>query len=123
MEREAHRVADAARVDLERAPVGVHARDGAVPLLRLTDVARRAHRHIGLAVAPERDVAPLMVAHREEAVLGDHWLGRIREPILDAVVADDALNLADIEGAVAEGDAVRLVQPACDREYLIRPAV
>src|SRR5919201_3700644 len=46
-------------------------------------------------------------------IVGHHdWLWRLSEPSLDAVVACDAPDLRDVQGAVVQGDAVWPAQAA-----------
>ena len=64
---EADGVAHAPRDDLEGAAVGIHPPDVGVALrIGLADVARRADRHVELAVGAERnELAPVMAVARE----------------------------------------------------------
>ncbi len=55
-----------------------------------------------------------MVAVAREVVADDDRLGRALEAAVDAVVAQDAVDLGDVEGAVAPGDAVGHAQAAGD---------
>src|SRR5438093_5507566 len=110
---EADAVAHAAREDLDRTAVRLHARDRLVQRpRRYADVARRAHRHVEPAVGTERDELPAVVAVTGVAV-GDHdGRGRAVEPRLDLVEPQDPGDLRDVERAVADGDAVGAVEPA-----------
>lgn len=83
---EADGVADAARHHLQAAAVGIHAHQvGIAVLVAMTDVARRADRHVQLAVRPEGDEFPTVVCLGREAVVDDDRGGRIVEPGVDAV--------------------------------------
>ena len=107
---EADRVAHAARDRLDRAAVDVHALDHAVAIVRQADVARRADRHVELAVGTEGDEAPAVVRLRGKAVADDHRRRRRGELVVDAVEAQHARQRADEERAVAVGDAGRQLQ-------------
>ena len=54
-----------------------------------------------------------------QRVVDDHRLARRLQLRLDVVEADDAADLADVQRAVAKGDAVRLVEALGDGEHLI----
>jgi hypothetical protein len=123
VEDETDGVADAARVDLVAAAIEVHAHDRAVVLLRLADVARRAERHVQLVVRADDNVSPLMVAARLEAIAHHDRRGRILQPILDPVEADDPLHLGHVERAVVERDAVRLIEILDDRQHFVGAAI
>jgi len=58
-------------------------------------------------------------------IAGGHHLRlrRVGEALLKAVVAQDARQLGDVEGAVAEGDAVRHVEPLVDDVHRLAVAV
>ena len=126
MPRETDRVADAARVDAQVAAVRVHAVDGGVDGRRrlvVADVARRAHRHVQPSVGAERDELPAVRAVGREVVVHDHRLGRRLEVRFDVVVAQDAVDLGDVEVAVAERHAVRHVEAARQRQHAVGPLV
>ena len=87
------------------------------------DVARRAHRDVEEIVRAEGDELPSVMALGGQAVDDrDRGGGRL-EMVLDRVVAQDAAHLRDVERALPEGDAVRHVEAAGDREDLVRGAV
>ena len=92
---------------------------------RHDDVAGRADVEVQLAVRAHREefpeVAGLLL--RIEVVDHDLGLGRIVEPVLDAVVARDAVALGDVQRALAERDAVGRVQALQDRLDLALAAV
>ena len=111
---EAHRVADAARDRLESAAVGVHALQDAVARIGQADVARRAGRHVQLAVGAEGEELRAMVRLARQLVGDDHGLRRIAEVRVDGIEAQDARDRRDVERAVAPRDAGRQLQPRCD---------
>ena len=82
--------------------------------IRLADVARRADRHVQLAVRAEGDELPAVVAVGREAVGDDDRRRRIGEAALDVVEAQDAVDRRHVERAVAERDARRLAQSRRD---------
>ena len=110
---EADAVADAARVDLALAARG-EAADRAVFILRLAYVAGGADADVEQAVRPEPDRLVAVMRMVRQIAGDDRRLGRILQVALDRVVARDAADLRDVERAVAEGDAVRRIQPARD---------
>ena len=120
--READRVADAAGVDPQVATVGVHAVDGGVDRrgrLVIADVARRPDRHVEATVGSEGDELPAVRPVGRELVVDHHRLGRRLQVRLDVVVAQDAVDLGDVEVAVAERDAVRHVEAAVERQHAV----
>ena len=111
---EADDVAHAARDGLEAAAVGLHALDDAVALARLADVARRADRHVELAVGTEGDELPAVVRLAGKRSVTTTGAGGCGEAVVDAVEAQDLRDRGDVEIAVAPGDARRHLQAAGD---------
>ena len=115
---EADRVAHAARVDLHHAGLGIDAVDRRLRVGRHDDVARRADVEVELAVGAGREELPEVAGLLRGIEVVDHHLrlGRVGEPVLDALVGRDAVALGHVERAVVEGDAVRRVQALEDLE-------
>jgi hypothetical protein len=103
---------------LDRAAVDVHALDDAVPLVGQADVARRADRHVELAVGTEGDEAAAVVRVGRKTVADEHRRRRRGELVVDAVVAQHARQRADEERAVAVGDAGGQLQAGGDRAHV-----
>ena len=83
----------------------------------VADVARRADRHVEASVGAEGDELPAVRPVGRELVVDHHRFGRRLEVRLDVVVAQDAVDFRDVEIAVAEGDAVRHVEAAVERQH------
>ena len=66
-------------------------------IVGLADVARRADRHVELAVGAEGDEPAAVVRLRREAVGDDDRRRRLREVVVDGVEAQDARDRADVE--------------------------
>src|SRR5262245_13472201 len=107
---EADAVPHAAREDLALPLGGVQAADRAVLALRLAHVARRADADVELPIGPEAKRPEPVVAIARQVVDDDRRLRRALEARLDVVVAQDARDLADVQRAVAERDAVRRLE-------------
>ena len=119
---EADGVADAAGEDLDAGAVRLHPEDRGVSrvvLLFVADVAGRADRHVEHAVRSEGDELLPVVRVLRQRVVDDHRLARRLQARLDVVEADDAADLADVQRAVVEGDAVRLVEALGDGQHLV----
>ena len=123
---ESDRVAHAAGEHFEPRAIGLHAEDRRVArivLLLVADIARSADRNVEQAVGSEGDeLLPVMPVLRQLVVHHDR-LARRLELRLDVVELHDAVDLADVERAVAECDAARLVQALRNRHDLIGPVV
>ena len=75
---------------------------------RLADVARRADRHVELAVGAEGDELPAVVAVGREGVADHHGLRRMRRDRGSmSSEAQDAVHRGDVERAVAKRHAAR----------------
>src|SRR5262245_29580512 len=111
MEIETDRVAHAERIGLEAAAVDVHARDLRIGLRGNADVTGRAHIDVELVVGPERYELPAVRLVVRELVVDDDRLRRIVEIVLDVLELRDLGPLRDVERALAEGEAVRSIQP------------
>ena len=124
MEVEADGVAHAAGDDL-RPPAGeVDPGDRRVQRpRRLADVARRADRHVEPAVRAEGDELPAVVLVGREGIAHDLGLRRSREVAGHVAESQDAAHLGDVQGAVAEGEPARQVEPARQHVDLIRPVI
>ena len=116
---EADRVSHAARDDLEAGPVGPETRDRRVRIAPPADVARSADRNVEKPVGAERDELPAVVRVLRERVRDDGGSRRIPEPSLDAVEAQKARDLHDVQRAVLHGHAVRLAQVLRERENFV----
>ena len=102
----------------DRAAVDVHALDDAVTVVGQADVARRADRHVELAVGAEGDEAAAVVRLRGKAVADEHRRRRRGELVVDAVEAKHARQRADEERAVAIRDAGRQLQVGGDGAHV-----
>ena len=123
MEVEADRVADAASVDLQAAPVGPHAHDGRVRVGPLAHVTRRAHGHIEPAVRIEGDVLPAVPFVLGKRVVDHHGRWRVVQARLDLVEAQHPADLCHVERAVAEGHSVGLIQTLGEGVHGVRLVV
>ena len=113
---EADAVPDAAREHLAPpATGGVQAADRAVLALRLAHVARRADADVEQPSGPKRSTSS-RDGDRAAGPRPRHGLRRALEARLDVVVAQDARDLADIQRAAAERDAVRRLEIARHRD-------
>jgi hypothetical protein len=90
---------------------------------RLADIARRADRHVEPAVRAEGDELPAVVLVGREGVAQDLGLRRPREVAGDVAESQDAAHLGDVQGAVAEGEPARQVEPARQHVDLIRAVI
>jgi hypothetical protein len=87
MEVEAHRVAHATGDDLHAAAVQVDPSDVRILVgRRITDVARRADRHVQLAVGPDLDELPAVGHVAGELVVDRDGIARLVELGLDVVL-------------------------------------
>ena len=94
-----------------------------VRIAAIADVARRADRHVQQAVGAEPDELPSVMPVGRKLVGDDRGRARGLELRLDVVEAEDAVDLGDIQRAVAERDAVRHVEAADDGDDAIGLAV
>ncbi len=105
-------------------PLGINPGDGRIDgVLGIADVARRAHRHVELAVRAEADELPAVVAVERVGVGDHHRLRRARQMVVDGVEAQHAGDLGHVERAVAPGDTVGRAQPRGQGEDLVGPPV
>lgn len=124
MPREADRIAHAARKYLAAAAVGVHAGDERVSVaIGGAHVARRADRHVELAVGPERDEFPAVMVIGRQCVGHDRRRGWRGEAVVDVFDAQDARHSGDEQRAVPIGDAHRHVEAGGDHVAGDDPAV
>ena len=119
---EADRVAHAACEGFDGAAIRVHAQDVGVALrIGFTDVAGCADRHIQLAVRPEGDEFPAVVGLARQPVGDQCGWGRVVEPALDVVEAQDAADRRHVQAAVAVGHSHRHLQVAGHHDRCLRP--
>ena len=117
------RVPEAPRVDLNARAVGMHPKDGAVVALRAAHIARRADREIEKAVRSELQHLPAVMPLRRQPVGDDRGSGRVVQPGLDVVEAEDGADGRHVERPVAERDPARHPQPRCDLAHTLAAAV
>jgi hypothetical protein len=114
---EADAVADAAGEYLPPRAVGVHAQHCRIGVAGIADVAGRADRHVKLAVGAEGDELPAVVDIARQAVGNHRRRRRSGEAIVNVIVAQDAVHRADIQRAMAPGQAAGHVQSGGDSDH------
>ena len=120
---ETDRVPEAPRVDLDAGAVAMHPKNAAVVTLRAAHVARRADRKIEKPVRSELQHLPAVMPLGRQPVGDDYGSGRVVQPGLDVVEAEDGADGRHVERPVAERDPARHPQPRCDLAHALAAAV
>ena len=101
----------------------MHPKDSAVDALRAAHVARRADRKIEKPVRSELQHLPAVMPLRRQPIGDDRGSGRVVQPGLDVVEAEDGADGRHVERPVAECDPARHPQPRCDLAHALAAAV
>ena len=124
MPGESHRVAHAARKDLQLTSVGIHPHDRTKMLVvRPANVTGNTNRHVEFPIGCEPDIPPPVPPISREIVSYHNGRWRVGQPFLYIIEPYDAVDLRHVERAVLQRHTVGHVEIGCEKEHLIGPEI